>query len=277
MGVVFHEVNQVRATDAGRFVRRVVPADRGRTRSGRGGGWPSRRTAPYSVAPSVYRALARQAPSARGEDVRPRGRVAGKRWSSSAGSGGWPELLKRLGAWDPNWRAPQCSPVEYLERLAFWDEGTLAVHAVQAGHEESGGAARRRRHGVTCPRSNAWVGAACRQPRLLPVRRPVGHRDGAAWPTWPESEPSASSRAAPHRARGEARRPVPQRDALGREALGFVESHGAISPGAGAALIAVEVPPGTADVEQYLVSVWARTGPLDQRVRFSFRVTYPAC
>jgi cytosine/adenosine deaminase-related metal-dependent hydrolase len=40
----------------------------------------------------------------------------------------------------------------------------------------------------------------------------------------------------------------------GAEALGFGETHGAISPGRRAALIAVEVPPDLPDVEQYLVS-----------------------
>jgi len=40
----------------------------------------------------------------------------------------------------------------------------------------------------------------------------------------------------------------------GAEALGFGDTHGAISPGRRAVLIAVEVPPGVPDVEQYLVS-----------------------
>jgi imidazolonepropionase-like amidohydrolase len=40
----------------------------------------------------------------------------------------------------------------------------------------------------------------------------------------------------------------------GAEALGFGETHGAIARGRRAALIAVEVPPGTTDVEEYLVS-----------------------
>jgi imidazolonepropionase-like amidohydrolase len=40
----------------------------------------------------------------------------------------------------------------------------------------------------------------------------------------------------------------------GAEALGFGDTHGAVARGRVAALIAVEVPPGTEDVEQYLVS-----------------------
>ena len=75
------------------------------------------------------------------------------------GSGGWPDLLKRLGAWDPEWRAPACSPIAYLDRLGFWDERTLAVHAVQAGEADLAVLARRGVTVVTCPRSNAWVGA----------------------------------------------------------------------------------------------------------------------
>jgi imidazolonepropionase-like amidohydrolase len=40
----------------------------------------------------------------------------------------------------------------------------------------------------------------------------------------------------------------------GAEALGFGATHGALGPGRRAAMIAVAIPPGTADVEQYLVS-----------------------
>jgi cytosine/adenosine deaminase-related metal-dependent hydrolase len=41
---------------------------------------------------------------------------------------------------------------------------------------------------------------------------------------------------------------------VGAEVLGFGADYGTIEPGRKAALIAVDVPPGTADVEEYLVS-----------------------
>ena len=52
----------------------------------------------------------------------------------------------------------------------------------------------------------------------------------------------------------------------GAEALGFGATHGAIEPGRRAALISVSVPPGTLDVEQYLVSGIepVKVRPLDQ-------------
>jgi cytosine/adenosine deaminase-related metal-dependent hydrolase len=41
---------------------------------------------------------------------------------------------------------------------------------------------------------------------------------------------------------------------VGAEALGFGADYGTIAPGRKAALLAVDVPPGTVDVEEYLVS-----------------------
>jgi len=254
-GVVFHEVIKFRATDAQAFVdescRRIEANEIGAR-------WRLALAphAPYSVAPSVYRALAAARPRLR--EARMSVHVAESPEEVEfigRGSGGWPELLKRLGAWDPNWRAPQCSPVEYLERLAFWDEGTLAVHAVQAGHEDLAVLARRGVTVVTCPRSNAWVGAGVPPAEAF-------YRSGARVAIGTDSLASVadlnlfSELAALHRIAPGVKPADLLRSATlsGAEALGFAETHGAISPGLRAALIAVEVPPGTADVEQYLVS-----------------------
>jgi cytosine/adenosine deaminase-related metal-dependent hydrolase len=208
------------------------------------------------VAPSVYRALAAARPRLResrmsvhvaesAEEVEFIGR----------GSGGWPELLKRLGAWDHDWRVPQCSPVEYLERLGFWDKRTLAVHAVQASPEDLAVLAKRGVTLVTCPRSNAWVGAGA-----PPVE--AFYRSGARVAIGTDSLTSVadlnlfSELAALRRLAPGVRPASLLRSATlsGAEALGFGETHGAIAPGRRAALIAVEVPPGTTDVEEYLVS-----------------------
>ncbi len=176
-GVVFHELIKFRATDAEGFVdescRRIEA-------SGAGHRWRLALAphAPYSVAPSVYRALAAA-----------RGRLREARMSVHVaespeevefigrGSGGWPDLLKRLGAWDPDWRAPRCSPIEYLDRLGFWDERTLAVHAVQAGDVGPRDPGVERRDAGHVPAEQRVGGRGRAAGRgLLPERRTGGHR-----------------------------------------------------------------------------------------------------
>jgi cytosine/adenosine deaminase-related metal-dependent hydrolase len=254
-GLVFHEVIKFRAAEAAEFVeasrRRIAAADAG-------GRWRLALAphAPYSVAPSVFRALA----SARSLLGEPRMSVHVSESPEEVefigrGGGGWRDLLKRLGAWDPDWRAPGCSPVEYLDRLGFWDGRTLAVHAVQASDADLSVLASRGVTVVTCPRSNAWVGAGA-----PPVES--FYRSGARVAIGTDSlasvgdlnlfsELAALGRLAPGVNPGDLLRSA---TLAGAEALGFGESHGAIARGRRAALIAVEVPPGTTDVEQYLVS-----------------------
>ena len=254
-GVVFHEVIKFRAAGADGFVeesrRRIEEA-------GTGGRWRLALAphAPYSVAPEVYRALAAARPRLR--EARMSAHIAESPEEVEfigRGSGGWPDLLKRLGAWDPEWRAPRCSPIEYLERLGFWDERTLAVHAVQASDEDLAVLAARGVTVVTCPRSNAWVGAG-----VPPVE--VFYRCGARVAVGTDSlasvadlnlfsELAALRRIAPGVKAADLLRSA---TLSGAEALGFGDTHGAIAAGRRAALIAVEVPPGTMDVEQYLVS-----------------------
>ncbi|MCU0249128.1 MAG: amidohydrolase family protein [Vicinamibacterales bacterium] len=254
-GIVFHEVIKFRATDPEEFVdescRRIEA-------TAIEAGWRLALAphAPYSVAPSVYRALAGARPRLR--EARMSVHVAESAEEVEfigRGSGGWPDLLKRLGAWDPDWRAPQCSPIEYLERLGFWDERTLAVHAVQASPDDLAVLATRGVTLVTCPRSNAWVGAG-----VPPVED--FYRSGARVAIGTDSLTSVadlnlfSELAALRRLAPGVRPGTLLRSATmsGAEALGFGGSHGTIALGRRAALIAVEVPPGTADVEEYLVS-----------------------
>ena len=254
-GLVFHELIKFRATDPEGFVeeacRRIEAADPGR-------GWRLALAphAPYSVAPSVYRALAGV-----------RGRLREARMSVHVaespeevefigrGRGGWPDVLKRLGAWDPDWRAPRCSPIAYLDRIGFWDERTLAVHAVQAGASDLAILASRGVTVVTCPRSNAWVGAGV-PPVDAFYRSGVRVAIGTDSLTSVEDLNLFAELASLHRL-APAVRPADllhSATLAGAEALGFGETHGAITTGRRAALIAVAVPPGTTDVEQYLVS-----------------------
>jgi cytosine/adenosine deaminase-related metal-dependent hydrolase len=254
-GIVFHEVIKFRATDAEGF---VDEACRKIEAAGAALRWRLALAphAPYSVAPSVYRALAAA-----------RGRLHEARMSVHVaespeevefigrGSGGWRDLLKRLGAWDPDWRSPRCSPIEYLDRIGFWDERTLAVHAVQATESDLAILASRGATLVTCPRSNERVGAG-----VPPVE--AFYRSGARVAIGTDSLTSVedlnvfAELAMLHRIAPAVRPADLLRSATlaGAEALGFGATHGAIEPGRRAALIAVAVPPGTTDVEQYLVS-----------------------
>jgi cytosine/adenosine deaminase-related metal-dependent hydrolase len=254
-GVVFHELIKFGAAEAPEFVeeaRRRIEA------GGAGGRWRLALAphAPYSVAPSVFRALA----AVRGRLSEPRMSVHVAESAEEAefigrGSGGWPDVLKRLGAWDPDWRAPRCSPIEYLDRLGFWDERSLAVHAVQAGRTDLAVLASRGVTLVTCPRSNAWVGAG-----VPPVEAFYG--SGARVAVGTDSLTSVAdlnlfAELAALRAIAPGIAPAALlRSATlsGAEALGFGETHGALETGRRARLIAVTVPPGTTDVEEYLVS-----------------------
>lgn len=254
-GIVFHEVTRFRAAGAERVVeeaRQKIEAARAVCR------WRVALAphAPYSVAPSVFRALA--AARSRLPEPRMSVHVAESREEVEflgRGSGGWPDLLKRLGAWDPDWRAPACSPVEYLDRAGFWDERVLAVHAVHVDDADLAVLAARRVTLVTCPRSNAWVGAG-----VPPVE--AFYRSGARVAIGTDSLTSVADLnlfgelAALRRiAAGVTAADLLRSATLsGAEALGFGATHGAIAPGRAGALIAVEVPPGTTDVEEYLVS-----------------------
>ena len=254
-GLVFHELIKFRAGDAPGFVedarRRVGEA-------AVAGRWRLALAphAPYSVAPSVFQALAAARPAL--GDAHMSVHIAESPEEVEfigSGGGGWPDMLKRLGAWDPDWRAPRCSPVAYLDRLGFWDAQTLAVHAVQAGERDLARLAELGVTVVTCPRSNAWVGAG-----IPPVE--AFYRSGVRVAVGTDSLTSVADLNVFNELQ-ELRRIAPgvtpaallrSATLAGAEALGFGATHGALAPGRRAAMIAVAVPPGTADVEQYLVS-----------------------
>lgn len=80
------------------------------------------------------------------------------------GGGFCRELLERLGRWDPAWKPPGKTPVEYLESLGALDADTLLVHAVHMSEPDWALAAQRRCTVVFCPRSNRNVGAG--RPRI---------------------------------------------------------------------------------------------------------------
>jgi cytosine/adenosine deaminase-related metal-dependent hydrolase len=142
-----------------------------------------------------------------------------------------------------------------MRRVGYLQRGMLAVHAV---HLDDGALEALRDAGgivVTCPRSNIWVGAGL--PRVshfygvgVPVA--IGTDSLASTPTLNMFDELAElRRIAPDVAAASL---LDSATRVGATALGFGVEYGTIEPGKRAALIAVDLPAGTTDVEEYLVS-----------------------
>ena len=212
--------------------------------------------APYSVAPLVFRAI-RQA-----VDRDPFSPCSVHLSESTeemdfirTGGGPWRAILEELGSWDPQWVPPGGTPVQFLDDCGFLDGRVLAVHGVQMGAADLERLALRGTTLVTCPRSNGHTGAGA--PPLEDfyqsgVRIAVGTDSLASAPDLNLFAELATIRAlAPS---------VPAATLLdsatrqGSRALGFDADFGTIEAGKLARLLAVTVPAGTDDVEEYLVS-----------------------
>jgi cytosine/adenosine deaminase-related metal-dependent hydrolase len=74
------------------------------------------------------------------------------------GTGPFKEFLIERGMWDPAWKAPGHTPVEYLDRLGVLTARTLAVHCVHLDHQDLTRLQARGLTVVTCPRSNQRLG-----------------------------------------------------------------------------------------------------------------------
>jgi cytosine/adenosine deaminase-related metal-dependent hydrolase len=271
-GVLFHELIGFMMSDPGAFVRgawsRVTEVEQRERRrqwlEDAGGGVKvgtpkvsSRRGsvvahAPYSVSPALFGEIARRRSDA------PLSVHLGESPEEveflHTGRGPFRELLEQLGVWDSTWQPPACDPVEYLQRLGYLHDGCLVVHGVHLTQHDL--ALLREKHAVlvTCPRSNTWVGVG-----LPPVTRFFD--EGLRVAVGTDSLASVGSlsmfdelaelrRIAPE---VEAGRLLESATRVGAEALGFPE-FGTIAPGQRAVFAAVRVPPGTTDVEEYLVS-----------------------
>ena len=212
--------------------------------------------APYSVAPSLFRAIKRAVdcdPSA----------PCSVHLSESVeevefiehGTGPWRALLEELGVWHGGWSVPKISPVQYLDDAGFIDSRVLAVHGVQMTSADLATLAARGATLVTCPRSNGHTGAGA--PPLeefykAGVQVAVGTDSLASAPDLSVFAELATMRAlAPT---------VPAASLLdsatrqGARALGFDADYGTIEPGKRSRLLAIAVPQGTDDVEEYLVT-----------------------
>jgi cytosine/adenosine deaminase-related metal-dependent hydrolase len=132
--------------------------------------------------------------------------------------------------------------------------GLLAVHAVQLEAQALNALARAGAFVVTCPRSNRWVGSG-----PPPLER--FYASGVAVAVGTDSLASAPSLSVFDEL-AEMRRIAPGVPAaalidsatrVGAAALGFGAEFGTIEPGKRAAFVAVDVPRGVTDVEEYLV------------------------
>jgi cytosine/adenosine deaminase-related metal-dependent hydrolase len=254
-GVVFYELLRFNAADPVALVEQACrqlepcrPTERVRTSLAA--------HAPYSVAPLLFRAIRNAvnrdpfAPCS----VHLSESVEEVEFIRTA-KGPWRELLEELGSWDPAWTAPGISPVQYLDENGFLDARLLAVHGVQMSRADLARLVARGTTLVTCPRSNRHTGAGA--PPLEEfyrsgVRVAVGTDSLASAPDLNLfAELAAMRTLAPS---------VPASAILesateqGARALGFDAEYGSIEPGKRARLLAVAVPPGTSDVEEYLVS-----------------------
>ena len=252
--VVFHELMGFRVTDGARVVAeavarhavlssadvRLVPAPH----------------APFSVSDALFLAI-RDAVRAS-----PRPLTSVHVGESPAevellltGGGPWRDRLIALGAWRDDWQAPGCGPADHLCDLGVIAAGTLVVHGVQLTDRELARIAAIGATLVTCPRSNHWVGVGWPPLRRFleaGVRLAVGTDSLASVSDLNLfSELAAMRVLAPE---APARQLLAAATQGGAEALGLGGELGAIVPGRRAAVIAVELPAGTTDPEEYLLS-----------------------
>ena len=208
--------------------------------------------APYSTSPALLQAIAR------GNPDRPLsihlGESAQEIEFLQRGTGEWRTLLEALGAWDGSWTPPACGPVEYVDRLGLVHDRLVAVHGVQFTDAELARLAAARATVVACPRSNRWTGAG--EPPIgrfyaSGVRVAIGTDSLASVDDLNLfAEMAEVRRLAPS---VPAARVLHSATLAGAQALGFASELGSIEPGKRAQLLAVRLPAGCADVEEYLV------------------------
>jgi cytosine/adenosine deaminase-related metal-dependent hydrolase len=253
--VVFYELIRFNAQDPDAFVeaacRRIdalLPTERVRASLAA--------HAPYSVGPLVFRAIRRAIDrdplvpcsvhvSESPEEVE----------FIRTGGGSWRALLEELRAWDPSWVAPGVSPVQFLDDSGFFDSRVLAVHGVQMSAADLARLAARGTTLVTCPRSNTRTGAGA--PPVADfyasgIRVAVGTDSLASTPDLNIFAELAVMRALAPKVPASAL--LASATLHGARSLGFDADFGTIEPGKRARLLAVEIPPGPVDVEEYLVS-----------------------
>jgi cytosine/adenosine deaminase-related metal-dependent hydrolase len=208
--------------------------------------------APYSVAPALFSAIAhaqRESPlsvhlAESAEELE----------FLQTGRGPFRDLLEETGGWDSAWAPPGQDPVSYVEALGYLTPGCLVVHGVHLTPAALERLRERQAVIVTCPRSNEWVGAG-----MPPVSQ--FYASGMPVAIGTDSlasvgslnlfdEMAALRRIAPEVSAGSL---LESATRTGAEALGHGDRYGSIAPGKRPALLAVRVPAGLTDVEEYLV------------------------
>jgi len=209
--------------------------------------------APYSVSPALMKAIAG---ATRGMPLSVHlGESSQELQFLRDGTGEWRSLLEAVGAWNDAWIAPNCGPVEYIDRLGLVDEHLLAVHGVHFTDADLARLAGARATVVACPRSNRWTGAG-----TPPVER--FYASGVSVAIGTDSLASVEDlnlfaemaevrRLAPSVPAG---RILESATLAGARALGFASELGSIEPGKRAQLLAVRLPAACPDVEEYLLS-----------------------
>jgi len=209
--------------------------------------------APYSVSPALFREIV-EAPRHGPLAIH----LAESREELEflrSGRGAIRDMLETLGVWTDAWAIPKCDPLEYIAGLGYLRPGTLVVHGVHLTDANLRRIAEADAVIVTCPRSNSWVGSGA-----PPVSK--FYASGAKVAIGTDSLASVATlsifdelaelrRLAPDVAPS---RLLESATRAGADALWRSTTHGTITPGKRAALIAVAVPSGTTDVEEYLVS-----------------------
>jgi len=253
--VVFYELLRFNCPDPDEFVREALtriaeltPADGVRV------GLAAH--APYSVSPALFRAIRRAA------DLNPlvpySVHLAESREEVQfidRGDGPWRTFLEEVGVWDPEWRPAGRSPVQYLTDHQFLSARTVVVHGVQMSAADLQLLAETGATLVTCPRSNQRTGAgvppiASFYASGVPVA--VGTDSLASAPDLNLFAELGAVRAlAPS---VPARAILESATRVGARALGFGDEYGTIEAGKRTPLLALSIPPGTADVEEYLLS-----------------------
>jgi cytosine/adenosine deaminase-related metal-dependent hydrolase len=209
--------------------------------------------APYSVSPALMRVIAGAAGDA--PISIHLGESAEEVEFLRQGSGPWRDLLGRLGVWSDTWVTPATDPVSYIAAHGLLNERLLAVHCVQLTDAQLHMLAAAGATLVTCPRSNRWTGAG-----LPPVARFYASGVRVAIGTDSLSSVEDLNLFEELRLMRGLAPSVPAREILasatkhGADALGFGADLGTIEPGKRAELIAVALPAGVSDVEEYLLS-----------------------
>jgi cytosine/adenosine deaminase-related metal-dependent hydrolase len=210
--------------------------------------------APYSTSPELFKAIARES-AARG--LRSSVHLAESPEEVEflmTGGGPIAEMLKDLGVWRDGWTPPGCDPAEYLQRLGVLRPDLLIVHATQLNRTALNILKGRGCILVACPRSNRWVGVG--NPPLDDFYEgaaivALGTDSLASVESLDMFAELAAARALSTVADGDL---LESATWCGAVALGIDASYGRITRGLRGPLLAVGVPPGITDVEEYLVS-----------------------